>query len=95
MLRASEHPRQVFRVNFVTHPPSAQLVHRLAEVLADLVVDDFELTIDRHQRDSNWDAVCNRSGSELTRALCLFGLLAVFDVRQQEGSNESVRHWRP
>ena len=62
--------------------PALQLLQRLAEVLEDRTVDEFELTAGRKGRDQAWNAVHDQARLAFAFAQRVLGALPLIDIGQ-------------
>ena len=62
---------KILRMCRAAGPPVLELLQRHAEVLEDLAVDEFDLTVGRKGRDQPWNAVDDQARLALAFAQCV------------------------
>ena len=85
---------KVLRMCHAAAPPALELFQRLAEVLEDLSVDEFDLTVGREGRNEPGNAVHDQTRLTFAFAQRILGALPLVDIRQQHApaGNLAVAH---
>jgi len=81
---------KIVRMCRAAGPPALELVQRLAEVLQNLAVNEFDLTAGRKGRDQPWNAVHDQARLTFAFAQRLLGALPLVDIRQEHAPANGV-----
>src|SRR5204863_5368385 len=84
---------KIVRMCGAAGPPALELVERLAKVLENLAVDEFDLTAGRKGRDEPWNAVHDQAQLTFAFAQSRVGVVRVDERSVSHGHSCSVaRH---